>query len=323
MPEALYETSSNGTGYDIIGDVHGCYDALVALLEKLGYQKLDGVYHHLERQAIFLGDLVDRGPKIRETLYLVKNMVEQGSAHMVLGNHELNAICYSTPAPDGCGKSFLREHTERHQKQIAETLTQLNQSEQELEEFVRWFLTLPLMLEFDHFRVVHACWDHDMIDSYKNQHGSLHLQVSHLHHEFFECNVRRTVDRLTRGTDMRLPGGEAITGSDGYTRYFFRTKFWVKEPKTYGDIVFQPDALPEHIHNMALSEQDHARLIHYGEEERPLFIGHYWLSDQPNFVQHNIACLDFSAVNGGRLVAYRMDQEKTLDASKFVWVNVD
>jgi len=87
--------------FDIIGDVHGCGDSLIALLETLGYEKRAGVYQHPSRTAIFLGDLVDRGPKIRETLHLVRDMVKHGSAQMVLGNHEIAAIRYLTPARPG------------------------------------------------------------------------------------------------------------------------------------------------------------------------------------------------------------------------------
>ena len=94
--------------FDIIGDIHGCCDELETLLQKLGYQPTppsaplpacgEGmgvgfgdmhIYHHPEgRKAIFLGDLVDRGPRILDTVKLVKNMVEAGSAICVPGNHE-------------------------------------------------------------------------------------------------------------------------------------------------------------------------------------------------------------------------------------------
>ncbi|MEO0444283.1 MAG: serine/threonine protein phosphatase, partial [Pseudomonadota bacterium] len=49
-------------GYDIIGDVHGCGRTLAKLLGVMGYQKKSGVYYHPKRQAIFVGDIVDRGP---------------------------------------------------------------------------------------------------------------------------------------------------------------------------------------------------------------------------------------------------------------------
>lgn len=158
-----------GQGYDIIGDIHGCAYTLEKLLVKMGYEKQDGVYKHQHRKAIFLGDIVDRGPHIREALHLVKNMVDAGYAYCIMGNHEYNAIAYTTAidmADDDTGeKQFVREHNARNNRQISETLTQFAAYPEEWRTFLDWFLTLPLYLEFDDFRVVHACWDQQLIDA--------------------------------------------------------------------------------------------------------------------------------------------------------------
>jgi hypothetical protein len=61
--------------HDLIGDIHGHADALQQLLKTLGYERQHGVYRHPDRQAIFLGDFIDRGPKIHETLEIVRPMV--------------------------------------------------------------------------------------------------------------------------------------------------------------------------------------------------------------------------------------------------------
>jgi hypothetical protein len=58
--------------YDLIGDIHGHAAALQRLLKTLGYSRHKGVYRHPERQAIFLGDFIDHGPKSRETLELAE-----------------------------------------------------------------------------------------------------------------------------------------------------------------------------------------------------------------------------------------------------------
>src|ERR1700722_5101077 len=89
--------------FDIIGDVHGCCDELEVLLQQLGYQAttLDGetpgwgnqAYAHLEgRKAVFVGDLVDRGPRILDTVRLVRNMSRSGSAISMLGNHDVELL---------------------------------------------------------------------------------------------------------------------------------------------------------------------------------------------------------------------------------------
>jgi hypothetical protein len=54
-----------------------------------------------------------------------------------------------------------------------------------------------------------------------------------------------------------------------------------------------------------------------------LFIGHYWRRGKPAAIQANLACLDYSAVLSGKLVAYRLDQERQLEPNKFCWVEVD
>ncbi|HLY26246.1 MAG TPA: polynucleotide kinase-phosphatase [Aggregatilineales bacterium] len=80
--------------FDIIGDVHGCYDELAQLLARLGYQiHEDGQVTAPEgRKAVFLGDLVDRGPKVPAVLRLVMSMVEAGSALCVPGNHDVKLL---------------------------------------------------------------------------------------------------------------------------------------------------------------------------------------------------------------------------------------
>jgi protein phosphatase len=89
--------------FDVIGDVHGCCDELETLLGRLGYSPapLEGddplwgntAYRHPEgRKAVFLGDLVDRGPRIVDTLRLVRNMVHCGAALCVPGNHDAKLL---------------------------------------------------------------------------------------------------------------------------------------------------------------------------------------------------------------------------------------
>jgi protein phosphatase len=77
--------------FDIIGDVHGCCDELEELLEHLGYTR-NGNWawsHPAGRRAIFVGDLVDRGPRIADTLKTVMAMSQAGSALCVPGNHDI------------------------------------------------------------------------------------------------------------------------------------------------------------------------------------------------------------------------------------------
>lgn len=83
--------------FDIIGDVHGCFTELHALLNKLDYQvqMTDGRYtllHPQGRKAVFVGDLVDRGPQTPDVLKLVMNTVEDNTALCVAGNHDVKLM---------------------------------------------------------------------------------------------------------------------------------------------------------------------------------------------------------------------------------------
>lgn len=80
--------------FDIIGDVHGCYDELTRLLKRLGYARHDagGFRHPDGRRLVFVGDLADRGPKNLDVLLAVLAMREDGTALSVLGNHDLKLL---------------------------------------------------------------------------------------------------------------------------------------------------------------------------------------------------------------------------------------
>jgi len=125
--------------FDIIGDVHGCYDELEELLRTLGY-RIDGgsVTPPDGRVAVFLGDLIDRGPKIVESARIAMEMVESGVALCVMGNHESQML------------SFMRGETDRPEWGLPETLAQFAQVPREFTARFRAFSEgLPVMLLLD------------------------------------------------------------------------------------------------------------------------------------------------------------------------------
>ena len=312
-------------GYDLIGDVHGCAERLGQLLRKLGYQKVGGVYQYADatrpRQVIFLGDVADRGPQIREALSLVREMCERGSAQMVMGNHEFYLLAHFTPASPALGRPFLRSHEPSRVRVIRETLDQFANHGEDWPALLEWFIDLPLFLESPWFRVVHACWDQWMIERFRSQYGRDSLNPALLQSAGdWTTFPAWVVDRLTRGRTAELPPGHVIHGADGIDRRSFRIKFWCEHAGTYGDLAFQPDPLPPDVAEMPLEDRLRPRDTSYLNAQLPLFVGHYWLQGEPAPLAPNLACLDYSAVAGGRLVAYRMDRERVLDRSKFVWV---
>ncbi len=122
--------------FDIIGDVHGCYDELATLLGRLGYSvdvRMDGEREIVAtppagRQAIFLGDLVDRGPNSPDVLRLVMSMVARGSALCVPGNHEAKLLRKLR------GKDVQLTHG------LAQTIEQLDRETPEFRERVANFI---------------------------------------------------------------------------------------------------------------------------------------------------------------------------------------
>lgn len=117
--------------FDIVGDVHGCREELVALLGELGYRLSpdgDDAEHPGGRRAVFLGDLVDRGHDSPGVLRLVMGMVERGHALCVPGNHEAKLERALS------GRKVTVSHG------LAETLAQLAQEPPEFTERVRGFL---------------------------------------------------------------------------------------------------------------------------------------------------------------------------------------
>ena len=92
---------------------------------------------------------------------------------------------------------------------------------------------------------------------------------------------------------MRLPHGATLQQRWLAAR-LLPHPFWVEDeaPRTYGDIVFQPDALPEAIAREPLSEEQKSSLLTYGADEPLLFVGHYWRRGTPAPIRPNLACLD-------------------------------
>lgn len=138
--------------FDIIGDVHGCFDELFQLLGQLGYHVVlsDGTFrvdHPQGRKIVFVGDLVDRGPQVAEVLRLAMDASNQGRAFCVMGNHDYKLY----------RKLMGRDVQVTHG--LAETLLQFETVPPEFLDRVRDYLnSLPYHLIFDdgNLLVAHA-----------------------------------------------------------------------------------------------------------------------------------------------------------------------
>ena len=124
--------------FDVIGDVHGCFDELVTLLERLDYRletRTDAsgetkfsVTHPQGRKAVFVGDLVDRGPGVANVLKLVMSMTADGVGLCVAGNHESKLVRKLK------GRNVQVSHG------LAETLAQLETESPEFRQQITQYL---------------------------------------------------------------------------------------------------------------------------------------------------------------------------------------
>lgn len=306
--------------YDLIGDIHGHADRLVALLNEMGYSQENGVFTHPTRKALFIGDLVDRGPAQVDTLKIVKAMVDADAALMVLGNHEFNAVAWATPHPDRPGE-FLRNHGERNRHQHQAFLDQVVEDSEFHREMIAWFKTLPVFIEQPGLRAIHACWHAEYIEAVK---PFLDANNALLPDAWVTMSVKDTepyhiIETLLKGTEVDLPEGMTYSDPDGNERSRTRTRWWDEEATTYRSAGMLSRSLAHQLPDTPIPEKN---LLTY-DQASLLFIGHYWMSGEPQALNPRMACLDYSigkGTAGTKLCAYRWNGETEILQSGFVWV---
>jgi len=319
--------------YDIIGDIHGQADKLEALLARMGYRNTAGYWRHPDRQAIFVGDFIDRGPDQIRTVNLARRMVDNGAALAVMGNHEFNAIAWHTPDARRPGE-YLRVHQsprwgDKNRKQHARFLAEVEHNSQLHQDTMDWFLTLPLWLDLPGLRIVHACWHQPYMDYLttrliEGKYLSRDLMIeatdepeNEAAQDSAKASVFKAVEALTKGIEATLPDGHSFLDKDGNRRKNVRVRWWDATATTYPAAAILPDENRKDLPDTALPE--HARITVM--QDKPVFFGHYWMTGTPAPLTRNAACVDYSAGNGGALVAYRWDGETQLNAANYAWVD--
>ncbi len=301
---------------DFIGDIHGHADKLEQLLTKLGYTSNNGTWSCPGRKVLFVGDYIDRGPKIVKTLQIVKSMVESGNAIALMGNHEYNALCFHFQEREG---GHLRKHLIKNVIQHYQTLLQFQNRQAEYEGYLEWFKTLPLVYETDTFRAVHACWDDEQIGFLKTVLQNDRLTDSLIYESAQKGSPMNDAIEITlKGKEMKMPHGLTFTDKDGAIRREIRIKWW-EDPltSTYKSISIEPlDNLPDTL----IEPESIKTTDFYNSKMKPVFFGHYWLKGEPVLYEENVCCLDYSVAKEGYLVAYRFDGEEKLDGKKLVYV---
>lgn len=303
-------------GYDVIGDIHGQAGKLEALLRKLGYiHRASGWVPPRDRQAVFLGDLIDRGPQQVKVVNTVRSMIDAGHARSVMGNHEFNAIGYATPRGNVPGE-FLRRHTPKNLSQHIEFLKQVGEGSDLHRELVDWFKSLPPMLDLADIRVVHAWWHQPYVDLVASRVPTGRAMDEDFLQAAYVEGSREwdAMEGLTKGLELRLPAGHSFVDHSGIERRDVRVRWWHEDPRSFRDVAIVGDAQ----HHLVPDHPLPPDYVGAPLDGPPVFIGHYWMTGRPELQSPKVACVDYSAAMDGPLVAYRWDGELELDSRHFV-----
>lgn len=306
---------------DIIGDIHGYADKLTGLLEQLGYVHNGQYFVPPEgHQALFIGDLIDRGPQQLATLEMVFAMLDADVADAVMGNHEYNALTFASIDPNN-PERYLRSHNDVHIRQHEAFLAEAPFGSDIHQYWLTRFYELPLWLETDNACYVHACWDVDSMAVLKPLltadnclTPSAVALTAQKHTPPYEA-----LERVLKGVETALPEGLVMVDKDGAERKHVRVSWWLDDlrSRTIHQIARAPSSGLAQIPVDAMAENiDFALKTH-----KPVFVGHYWLTGNPEPLSIQVICTDYSAaVDSGYLTCYQLDtaQPLPLNAANFV-----
>ncbi len=187
--------------YDIIGDVHGCYDELLLLFEKLGYS-INGehIYHNDGYIPIFIGDLTDRGPKSVEVLSLANYLNKNKLALFVRGNHDDKLLRWAN------GKNVQQSHG------LNMTTEQINKVDFDKSIITSLIGSFPFYIKINETIIAHASWDDSISnkDPFSNSCRSICLYGPTL--GLNENGLPKRIDWASN----RKPGTEVIYGHQVY-----------------------------------------------------------------------------------------------------------
>ena len=235
--------------YDVVGDVHGEIEPLRDLLAVLGYDPGCGV-HPEGRSLVFVGDLFDRGPDSPAVFRLVRKLVEEGRARMVLGNHELNLL------------RDERKHGNewffgaRQRLDNGDILPQRLADQALRDELLAFLRQRPLVWHSDRLRVVHACWDADAVQCLDGEQDV--VEACARFERSVAARVRDEPDEVERGLHQQNdnPVKLITSGREGRAARSFQAggkQRWAQRVRWWND---------------------------YGDAI-PVVFGHYWRSPVP------------------------------------------
>jgi hypothetical protein len=270
--------------YTVIPDIHADLERLNWSIKKAQGSKM-----------IFLGDLIDAGKLVTKpddlgVLQKVSQLIYDGQASCILGNHELNAILFHRRS--SASNEHIRSHKEQNSKQHKSFIEAFGVESSDALSWTAWMLkTLPLWLELDGLRIAHACWSEKAINIVKKRRPSGHLQLEDLE----EIAAKTTefalaVETITSGPEAKLPSGYSFTDNGGNSREHVRLSWWNAENTTWTkaalsvpDLSQLPtDELPPEL----MSEI-------YSMDAIPVLVGHYKMKGMPALQSANATSLDY------------------------------
>lgn len=290
---------------DFIGDIHGHYSKFIQLLNKLGYSynsQLNTYSHPENRKLVVLGDFVNVGMQNNEVLACLQNMHNKGDAYIISGNHEyfLSLLYIKTLQ----NKNTLWYYIQRDYFPIY--IEFVNKKEL-LYSYIEWLLELPVFIDFDKAKAIHAIWDESDI-AFIKEHNSIKKMIDFIGQKpEFKDRLNKIIMGFTYKV-KKLNTNKPI---------FFRYKWWENIDNTPINQLFMHKS--EHFPQQ-LEKEINLESLKIITTELPVFFGHYNLQGFPYLTNPTKCCLDFGGAKGGYLTSYRWDGEELLDANKMIYV---
>ena len=305
--------------YDIIGDVHGHASHLAKLFQLKGYTSANGGFSHSERKAIFVGDFINRGPEIKQTVRIVRSMVENGNALAILGNHELNAIIYQLKEKNG--KRLVKSGDKNFMAHF-KTLNEFKFDKLEWKSHLKWMRTLPLYIEMDGFRVIHACWSEKALTQINSiyEDGRIRKNTLKLIQNDPKSELSKSIWLTTKGVSLKLPHDLKVITNKGTSPRSFRVKWWEENKNlTFREFSFEnKQKFPKYTIPSELMPE----IYPYAVTNVPLFFGHYCRGLGPYILSTNLCCVDSCVANTKILTAYCWNGENKLEKENLFQVSL-
>ncbi|CAN5354717.1 metallophosphoesterase [soil metagenome] len=300
-------------GIDFVGDVHGEAGRLRSLLNELGYSEAPGgtsFAHPDRRTVVFLGDLINSGPHVREVVGIARAMESRGNAVVLAGNHEIDVLRFHSAR--GSAEAYLRGGEEWGASKFATTFQDYAGCPVEWEEVLRWMRGLHTWIAGARFRAVHACWDETAVER---------LTRWGRHRVGLFGHDDPGVIRLANGPKLSLPPSVGAFEINGRRRTRIRTR-WYLDPKglKVSEAAFPMKAQMPDLPKVPLPKDARDTFFPVREGDPPVFFGHYAWPQHALPLAPNVACLDLGVSHGGPLAAYRWDGEQVLEEGRFVVV---